>query len=100
YFKPETIEKYTHKYGENSRRGLGFDGWDPEIDNGYPSELASPAIFGHTGYTGTCIWIDPDQQLIYIFLSNRVQPNVSPFLSKLNIRSKILDAVYRAIEEK
>lgn len=100
YFKPETVEKYTRKYGENSRRGLGFDGWDPAIDNGYPSEFASPFTFGHTGYTGTCIWMDPEQQLIYIFLSNRVQPSVSPFLSKLNIRSRIQDAVYKAIHEK
>jgi len=100
YFKPETVTKYTRKYGEGSRRGLGFDGWDPKIDNGYPSELASSTIFGHTGYTGTCIWIDPEQQLIYIFLSNRVQPSVSLFLSKLNIRSRILDAVYKAIPEK
>jgi len=100
YFKPETVKKYTRKYGENSRRGLGFDGSDPKIDKGYPSEFASPTIFGHTGYTGTCIWIDPEQQLIYIFLSNRVQPSVSPFLSKLNIRSRILDAVYKAIQEK
>lgn len=100
YFKPETITKYTRRYGENSRRGLGFDGWDPEIDNGYPSEFASPFTFGHTGYTGTCIWIDPEQQLIYIFLSNRVQPYVSPFLSELNIRSRIQDAVYKAIQEK
>lgn len=100
YFKSETVIKYTRKYGENSRRGLGFDGWDPEIDNGYPSEFASPFTFGHTGYTGTCIWIDPEQQLIYIFLSNRVQPSVSPFLSELNIRSRIQDAVYKAIQEK
>lgn len=100
YFKPETITKYTRKYGENSRRGLGFDGWDPEIDNGYPSEFASSLTFGHTGYTGTCIWIDPEQQLIYIFLSNRVQPSVSPFLSKLDIRARIQDAVYKAIQEK
>ncbi len=100
YFKPKTITKYTRRYGENSRRGLGFDGWDPEIDNGYPSEFASPFTFGHTGYTGTCIWIDPEQQLIYIFLSNRVQPYVSPFLSELNIRSRIQDAVYKAIPEK
>src|SRR5690606_11769530 len=97
YFKPETITKYTRRYGENSRRGLGFDGWDPEIDNGYPSEFASPFTFGHTGYTGTCIWIDPEQQLIYIFLSNRVHPAVSSKLIDLNIRSRIQDAIYAAI---
>jgi len=100
FFKPETVVRYTRKYGENSRRGLGFDRWDPDPRKEYPSKLASPATFGHTGYTGTCIWIDPEQQLVYIFLSNRVQPSVSPFLSKLDIRSRIMDAVYKAIPKK
>src|SRR5690606_26022947 len=78
YFKPSTVDKYTRRYGAGSRRGLGFDKWEPKSESGYPSKLAPPSIFGHTGYTGTAIWMDPDQQLVYIFLSNRVQPYVSP----------------------
>ena len=100
YFKPATVEKYTKRYSESSRRGLGFDKWDPDATNEYPSKLAPPSIFGHTGYTGTAIWMDPDQQLIYIFLSNRVQPDVSPYLSKLEIRSRILDVIYKALPKK
>jgi len=97
YFKPETVDKYTSTYSNNSRRGLGFDKKSPDTTLRYPSNYASPATFGHTGYTGTAIWMDPDQKLIYIFLSNRVQPDVSPYLSKLEIRSRILDAIYEAI---
>src|SRR5690606_26181899 len=100
YIKPATIEKYTVQFSDNSRRGLGFDRWSPEPDSEYPSKFASPSTFGHTGYTGTCIWIDPENQLIYIFLSNRVQPTVSPYLSKLDIRSRIMDAIYKAIPKK
>lgn len=100
YIKPATIEKYTAQFSDNSRRGLGFDRWDSRPENEYPSKLASPSTFGHTGYTGTCIWIDPEQQLVYIFLSNRVQPTVSPYLSKLDIRSRIMDAIYKAIPKK
>lgn len=100
YIEPSTIEKYTKQFSDNSRRGLGFDRWSPNPDSEYPSKLASPSTFGHTGYTGTCVWIDPEHQLIYIFLSNRVQPTVSPYLSKLDIRSRIMDAIYKAIQKK
>ncbi|MFB5945701.1 serine hydrolase domain-containing protein [Albibacterium profundi] len=100
YIQAATIEKYTAQFSDKSRRGLGFDRWSPEPDSEYPSKLASPATFGHTGYTGTCIWMDPEHQLVYIFLSNRVQPTVSPYLSKLDIRSRIMDAIYKAIQKK
>src|SRR5690606_12224438 len=99
YFKPETVDLFTSNQAENSRRGLGFDRVDPDKSKEYPSRLASSGTFGHTGYTGTCIWIDPKSQLVYIFLSNRVHPKVSTKLSDLDIRSRILDVVYEAIEE-
>lgn len=100
FFQPETVDKYTRQHSDNSRRGLGFDRWDPNTKNEYPSKLASPSTFGHTGYTGTAIWIDPQENLIYIFLSNRVQPDVSPYLSRLEIRARILDSIYEAIPKK
>jgi CubicO group peptidase (beta-lactamase class C family) len=78
---------------------LGFDRWDPNPKNEYPSKLANSTVFGHTGYTGTCIWVDPQNQLIYIFLSNRVHPQVSTKLLDLNIRSRIQDAIYETINE-
>ncbi|MEO8795696.1 MAG: serine hydrolase [Daejeonella sp.] len=97
YFKKETVEMFTAKQSDVSRRGLGFDRWDPDVKKEYPSKLASPETFGHTGYTGTCVWVDPRFNLVYIFLSNRVNPEVSDQLSKLNIRSRIQDVVYQSI---
>jgi CubicO group peptidase (beta-lactamase class C family) len=83
---------------------LGFD--KPEKNNAtrrdpYPSMLASPETYGHTGYTGTCIWVDPKDNLLYIFLSNRVYPDggTNTLLSSLNIRGKILDLLYEAIHQ-
>lgn len=99
YFKPETVDKFTAKQSDVSRRGLGFDRWDPIADRHYPSKLASPRTFGHTGYTGIGVWVDPTYNLVYIFLSNRVNPKVSDKLSSLNIRPRIQDAVYQAIQK-
>ena len=98
YFNPATISLFTSKQSVTSRRGLGFDRWDPETGK-YPSSLASPEAYGHTGYTGTCVWVDPKYKLIYIFLSNRVHPTVTGKLSSMNIRPRIQDAIYEAIKK-
>ncbi len=98
YFKPETVDLFTSNQSPNSRRGLGFDRKDPNPAARYPSGYASDATYGHTGYTGTCIWMDPEERLIYIFLSNRVHPEVSNQLSDLAIRRRIMDAIYQAIQ--
>jgi len=101
YLKPETIKLFTSYNSKVSRRGLGFD--KPEKDNTirrdpYPSTLASPETFGHTGFTGTCVWVDPKNDLVYIFLSNRVYPTRdNGKLSQMGIRGKIQDAIYRAL---
>lgn len=102
YLNPETLKLFTAYNSEISRRGIGFD--KPEKDNytttdehPYPSRYASPLTFGHTGYTGTCIWVDPKYDLVYVFLSNRVNPGRSNNLYKYNIRGAIEDAVYKAM---
>jgi len=97
YFKPSTIALFTSKQSSVSRRGLGFDRWDPNPAKEYPSKYASKNTFGHTGYTGTCVWVDAEQDLIYIFLSNRVHPTVTNKLSDLKIRTRILDQIYKSI---
>lgn len=99
YFKPGTVEFFTAKQSDNSRRGLGFDRWDPDLKKEYPSKLASPQTYGHTGYTGTAVWVDPKENLVYIFLSNRVNPEVTNTLSNLNIRPRIQDIIYQAIQK-
>ncbi|QES90651.1 glycoside hydrolase family 3 N-terminal domain-containing protein [Rhizosphaericola mali] len=103
YFKKSTIAYFTAYNTPFSRRGLGFDKPQMNSKNGettYPSKYASPLTFGHTGYTGTCIWADPKEDLLFVFLSNRVYPdggeNVK--INKLNVRENILDAVYQAIQ--
>jgi CubicO group peptidase (beta-lactamase class C family) len=99
YFKAQTVEMFTARQSNVSRRGLGFDRWDPLTSNKYPSELASPQTYGHTGYTGTCVWVDPSRGLVYVFLSNRVNPTVSDQLSKLRIRGRIQDVINKAIDK-
>ncbi|QXV66625.1 serine hydrolase [Mucilaginibacter sp. 21P] len=99
YIKPETVDLWTSKQSAVSRRGIGFDRWDPITDRHYPSKLASDQTYGHTGFTGTCIWVDPKYNLVYVFLSNRVYPNVGNKLGSLNIRPRIQDAVYEAIQK-
>lgn len=94
YIKPETVKLFTSGQSDVSRRGLGFDRAN---GTGYPSDLASPGTFGHTGYTGTCVWVDPQEKLVYIFLSNRVYPSASTKLNSLRIRPRIHDAIYEAI---
>jgi Beta-glucosidase-related glycosidases len=103
YLKPETIKFFTAYHSNVSRRGLGFD--KPEKDNAtrrnpYPSASASPQTFGHTGFTGTCVWVDPESDLVYIFLSNRVNPTRdNPLLSRMDIRSNIQEVLYDVIKD-
>ena len=96
YFAPETINLFTSRQSVSSRRGLGFDRWDPQTRS-YPSSLASPQTYGHTGFTGTCVWVDPKYKLIYIFLSNRVYDQTANKLNSMKIRPRIQDAIYQAI---
>jgi beta-N-acetylhexosaminidase len=101
YIRKETIDLFSEYHSKVSRRGYGFD--KPEKDNQmrkdpYPSLLASPFTYGHTGFTGTCVWVDPKYDLVYIFLSNRVNPTRdNSKLSTLGVRGKIQDAIYRAL---
>lgn len=99
YFKPETVDMFTQRQSAVSRRGLGFDRWDPDLTKKYPSELASSQTYGHTGYTGTCVWVDPSRGLVYIFLSNRVNPSVTDKLSTMKIRGRIEDAIIKAVDK-
>lgn len=97
YFKPETVDLFTSNQSTISRRGLGFDRVDTTSELGYPSKLASHQTYGHTGFTGTCFWVDPQYNLVYIFLSNRVYPTATNTLYKMRVQANILDAFYEAI---
>jgi len=101
YFSKSTVEVFTKTVSSKSHRGLGFD--RPNVNNLDKSncgEKAPAAVFGHTGFTGTCAWADPENDLVYVFLSNRVYPDKwNSKLSALNIRTRIQDAIYEAIGE-
>ena len=100
YLTQAAVDTFTsYQYaGEGNRRGLGFDKplleYDPVASS--VAEAASPASFGHSGYTGTFVWADPETDLLYVFLSNRVHPSRDRrAIYDLNIRPRIHELVYR-----
>jgi CubicO group peptidase (beta-lactamase class C family) len=101
FFSRKTVDYFNQYHSDISRRGLGFD--KPEKDNAsrqepYPTASASPQTFGHTGFTGTCFWVDPKNNLIFVFLSNRVNsPDVNKFL-RMSIRPKVHEAIYQSLK--
>ena len=102
YIKPETVALFTAYNSNISRRGLGFD--KPEREKvsryeEYPAKSASAATFGHTGYTGTCVWADPVANIVFIFLSNRVYPDggTNTKITALHTRERMFEAVYDAM---
>lgn len=101
YLSANTVHLFTRGKSATSRRGLGFDKPETRGGKSSPCSPSTPAsTYGHTGYTGTAFWVDPDNHLIYIFLSNRVYPNRSNNgLSKLDIRSRIQEEIYKAIRK-
>jgi CubicO group peptidase (beta-lactamase class C family) len=100
YFSPETFEVFNtcHFCPEGNRRGLGFD--KPQLSGGGPTcGCVSKSSFGHTGFTGTIAWADPETEIVYVFLSNRTFPdaNLPNRLSKENIREDIQKVIQDAI---
>ena len=102
YISKTTCDLFTHSKSAHSRRALGFDKPDANNPDRSPCAKETPAsVYGHTGFTGTCVWVDPDHDIIFIFLSNRIYPQ--PFnrknLMRLNIRPRIQQMIYRSIVE-
>jgi len=102
YYQPETIEEFTKQQSVVSRRGYGFD--KPETDSTVsysPTSRNAPySTFGHTGFTGSCVWADPDNKLIYIFLSNRTYPDSNNrTLIQRNTRSLIQEKIYTILRK-
>lgn len=100
YFSKKTFDDFNTCYfcAEGNRRGVGFD--KPQLGNSGPTcGCASMTSFGHTGFTGTMAWADPESEIVYIFLSNRTYPADSVNkLSKENIREDIQEIIYDSIE--
>ena len=107
YISEKTIDEFTRiQYPENeNRRGLGFDkplidNNENELEDAYPAISASTKSFGHSGFTGTFAWADPENNLLFIFMSNRVYPTrENQRLYELNIRTEMHQAIYDSIVE-
>lgn len=100
FLDSSTIQLFTSRQSTISRRGYGFDKPEPDITRASPCYDGVPlSTFGHTGFTGTCVWSDPENDLTYIFLSNRVYPNAeNNLLVKMNIRTDLQEVIYKAMK--
>lgn len=100
YFQPETIDKFNHRYfgNEGVRKGVGFD--KPQLNENIKATCGcvSDSSFGHSGFTGTYTWADPESEIVYVFLSNRVFPTAENMdLVKYNVRTEIQQLIQDAI---
>jgi len=101
YIQKATLDRYTMRYNtvEDNRRGFGFDKpvtW--EEDEGPACNSASALSFGHSGFTGTLAWADPEHDLVYIFLSNRVHPDMgNNKLIDMNVRTEVQQVIYQSL---
>lgn len=107
YISQQTMDEFTKvQFKDNgNRRGVGFDkplfGNDTlSIQDSYPAPGVSASSYGHSGFTGTFVWIDPEYELVYIFLSNRVYPTRdNPLIYQMNIRPRIQQIFYDALNK-
>lgn len=97
FIKPETVELFTKKQSEQSTRGLGWDTKSPEGSSA--GQYFSILSWGHTGYTGTSVWTDPELESFVILLTNRVYPTRNN--NKLSkVRPLLHDAIYQSLSSK
>lgn len=99
FIQPETLKQFTTRHPKSARRGIGFDmkQLNPDLAMNM-ADLASDQTFGHTGFTGTCAWADPEHDLVFVFLSNRTYPNMKNFkLIREDYRERIQNVVYEAM---
>lgn len=101
YLSNEVINEFTshHYCKEGNRRGLGFDKPSCKETSDHVSEKASMESYGHSGFTGSYLWVDPQYDLIYIFLANRVYPSrKQKAIYDLNIRIHLQNIIYESIK--
>lgn len=98
YLSEETCRLFTTEKSLTSRRGLGFD--RPIVKRSPCAPSAPEAVYGHTGFTGTCVWVDPGSRTIYIFLSNRLCPDVwNTKLVDMDIRTDIQELIFESLRK-
>ncbi len=96
YISPATINLFTSSQSDISHRALGWNK-PKHDDSGNVSEFASDEAYGHTGYTGTVVWVDPKHDLVFVFLANRVYPQINNKMIKNKTRKRVHDLVYQAM---
>ncbi|MEO1447894.1 MAG: serine hydrolase [Bacteroidota bacterium] len=95
YLNDTTVARFTQR--NRGHRGLGFDK-PPRHTDYIVAPSASLETYGHTGFTGTCFWVDPEHDLVYVFLSNRIHPSVrNTRINELKIRQRIHQVIYNAL---
>ncbi|TGD82949.1 glycoside hydrolase family 3 N-terminal domain-containing protein [Hymenobacter wooponensis] len=100
FFQTPVVSEFANSKEGGNRRGLGWDRGDPSKPEGPTSNLSPASTFGHTGFTGTCVWMDPENKILYIFLSNRVYPDAgNNKLRQFNIRTRIHDVIYKSLQK-
>jgi beta-glucosidase-like glycosyl hydrolase/CubicO group peptidase (beta-lactamase class C family) len=100
YFQSPIVTEFARSTVAGNRHGLGWDHGDPSKPEGPTSNLSPASTFGHTGFTGTCVWMDPENKILYIFLSNRVYPDAgNNKLRQYNIRTRIHDVIYKSLQK-
>lgn len=99
YFDPKVVALFTKKQMPGSRKGLGWDKPEQNPNKSNPCyENVSPTTYGHTGFTGIGAWVDPVNDVVFIFLSNRTYPDMNnKLLAKAGVRPQIQRAIYDAI---
>ncbi len=101
YLKEETCRIFTTTTSKSGRRYLGFDKPVSANPKHSPCCVSAPKeVYGHTGYTGTCCWVDPVNRFVFVFLSNRTYPNDTVNkLAKMNIRTRIQEVIYQSMKK-
>ncbi|AEA45500.1 glycoside hydrolase family 3 N-terminal domain-containing protein [Fluviicola taffensis] len=99
--KKEIVDQFTAcQFCPGNRRGIGFDKPTVSIKNGPTCDLVSPSTFGHSGFTGTITWADPENKVNFVFLSNRVYPDADNWkITKMSVRTEIQRVIYEALFE-
>lgn len=91
-----TVRHFAQNWTTRSHRGLGWDKPDTDRESSIVGSMASAATYGHSGFTGTVAWVDPERELVFIFLSNRIYPTIRNTITSLKIRKRLHDVVYQS----
>lgn len=97
-FQEKTVPYFTQTISPRSHRALGWDKPNPDQSSVYVADAASGHSFGHTGFTGNVVWVDPDKDLVFVFLSNRIHPTAANnLINTTKLRKRIDEVIYNSI---